>query len=103
MAKSHEEKRYQVGYNKPVQGTIGNSPRRFHFIMATDDPLDAIVEVDNLRKNSGDIWGRKAFIVDTKHGTTATIVTGPGAYCRQDLSPTWTAKMPTRRRRVRGI
>ena len=46
--------------------------------MATDDPLDAIVEVDNLRKNSGDIWGRKAFIVDTKHGTTATIVTGPG-------------------------
>lgn len=78
MAKTHVQKRYQVGYNKPVEGAFGNSPQEFHFVGAFDDPLEAVAEIDDLRKNSGDIWGRNAFILDNKYNTRATIVTGPG-------------------------
>lgn len=79
MAKSHKQKRYQVGYNAPVTGAVGNSPQEYHAVGDFDDPLEAIEEVYALRKDSADSWGREAFILDRKHNTTATIVTGPGA------------------------
>ena len=69
-------KRYQVGYNRPIEGAFGNSPQEFHLVGETDDPLDAIAIADNLHRNA-DGWGRKAFIFDSKYKGLATIVTGP--------------------------
>jgi hypothetical protein len=79
MAKTHIQRRYEVGYNKPVEGAFGNSPQEYHAVGSFHDPLEAIAEVDELRKSSEDVWGRKAFILDTKYNGLATIVTGPGS------------------------
>lgn len=73
MAKTHVKKRYQVGYNKPVEGAFGDSPREFHFVSDFDALQDAITEINNLREHSGDKWG---FIVDTLDGQLVPLVTG---------------------------
>ena len=61
-----------------MEGAFGDIPQEVHFVGAFDNPLEAIAEIDVLRKNSGDKWGRTAFIFDNKHNHMATIVTGPG-------------------------
>lgn len=66
MTKTHAAKRYQVGYNAPVEGAVGDSPKEFHLVGEFDDPFDAIAEVGILR-------GKNAFILDTKFNAAVTI------------------------------
>jgi hypothetical protein len=89
MGKTRTEDRYQVGYNRPVEGAFGDSPREFHFVNDFDDLQDAIAEVNNLREHSsGDQWSQRAFIVDALTGALVPLVTGSDgkAYSVDDSS-----------------
>lgn len=76
MPKANKSWRYQVGYNKPIEGAFGDSPQEFHLVGEFDDLVSAVAEVGQLREKSGDDWGKKSFIFDTLGGTLIELVCG---------------------------
>jgi hypothetical protein len=50
--------RYRVGYNRPVAGAIGNSPKEFHIVAETDDLDLAVGEMrrECRERNAAYIW-----------------------------------------------